>query len=371
MFQYFQSVCAVIVVTGVIVAGFAAYPSAAAPGIISYQGRVSVSGAPFTGTGQFKFALVDAAGATTYWSHDNTNGQPATTISLSVNNGLYSVLLGDTTVANMTQAIPASVFSNADVRLRVWFNDGTNGNLQLAPDQRLASVGYAQVAKAVDDGAVTTAKIADGAVTTAKIVDGAVTTTKLADGAVTTIKVLDGTVSTSKLADGAVTTLKVADNAVTTLKIANGAVTYSKIAPLPKCGVRRAADLTIPNGGGVTVVSFDMVQITDVGGFFTLGPDLLVIPAGEGGVYTITANVSWGSNPSGARVAGITIDNTFVALDDRTAVGTHGNYGASSSLAYTGQLNAGAAVRLVVLQTSGSTLTLTSGLTNLAITKQP
>jgi len=370
MFQYFQSVCAVIVVTGVIVAGFAAYPSAAAPGIISYQGRVSVSGAPFTGTGQFKFALVDAAGATTYWSHDNTNGQPATTISLSVNNGLYSVLLGDTTVANMTQAIPASVFSNADVRLRVWFNDGTNGNLQLAPDQRLASVGYAQVAKAVDDGAVTTAKIADGAVTTAKIVDGAVTTTKLADGAVTTIKVLDGTVSTSKLADGAVTTLKVADNAVTTLKIANGAVTYSKIAPLPKCGVRRAADLAIASGGGGTSVSFD-TELYDVGGFFTAPSQLLVIPAGESGIYIITANVTWGQNTTGVRVAGITIDNSFVALDVKAAAASAGGYVSSHSLSFTGQLNAGQAVQLFVLQESGSTLTITGATNNMSITKQP
>lgn len=41
--------------------------------------------------------------------------------------GLYFVLLGDTALANMT-AIPNSVFNNTDVRLRVSFDDGINGN---------------------------------------------------------------------------------------------------------------------------------------------------------------------------------------------------------------------------------------------------
>ena len=42
------------------------------PQIISYQGRVAVGTVNFDGTGQFKFALVNAAGTTTYWSNDGT-----------------------------------------------------------------------------------------------------------------------------------------------------------------------------------------------------------------------------------------------------------------------------------------------------------
>jgi hypothetical protein len=49
-------------------------------------------------------------------------------------------------------AIPYIVFEkNSDVRLRVWFNDGTNGSQLLSPDQRVASVGYAVLAAAVGD----------------------------------------------------------------------------------------------------------------------------------------------------------------------------------------------------------------------------
>jgi hypothetical protein len=89
-----------------------------------------------------------------------------------VTKGLYAVLLGDTTLANMT-AIPGSAFSNADVRLRVWFNDGTNGSQLLTPDQRLAPNGY------LPDGSVYSAAIANGALTTVHLASGAVTAAKL------------------------------------------------------------------------------------------------------------------------------------------------------------------------------------------------
>ena len=61
---------------------------------------------------------------------------PVNAVSLPVTNGLYSLLLGDSTIPNMA-SIPPSVLARPDIRLRVWFN-GT----QLTPDQRLAPTGY-------------------------------------------------------------------------------------------------------------------------------------------------------------------------------------------------------------------------------------
>ena len=90
--------------------------------------------------------------------------------------GLYSVLLGDTSVPGMTQPIPSSVWTNPDVRLRVWFSDGTNGFQQLTPDQRLAPNGY------LPDGAVSSTAISSGAITSEKIAGGAVGGTQLAPG---------------------------------------------------------------------------------------------------------------------------------------------------------------------------------------------
>ena len=221
------------------------------PGMLNYQGRVVANGTNFTGTGQFKFALLSGgtnlarqatafatvaagmlssvyvldlgagytsappvtvtdatghgAGAVanvfagsvqtvtvtnmgtgysfyptvtigpppdnvvyqTYWSHDGSvaagNDTPATFVTLPVTKGLYSVLLGDAGIPNMTLSIPPAVFSNQDVRLRVWFNDGVSGFQQLAPDQRIASVGYALMAASVPDGSITSGKLASGA----------------------------------------------------------------------------------------------------------------------------------------------------------------------------------------------------------------
>lgn len=103
------------------------------PGIINYQGRVTVDGTNFDGTGQFKFALVDGTGATTYWS----NG--VTTVAVPVTKGLYSVLLGDTGM----NPLSADIFTHSNVQLRVWFDNGITGFQQLSPDQRLGTVGYA------------------------------------------------------------------------------------------------------------------------------------------------------------------------------------------------------------------------------------
>ncbi len=138
------------------------------PNLLSQQGRVAVNGVAFAGTGQFKFALVNADGTVTYWSNDGSSSagsQPAAAVPLSVTNGLYSVLLGDAPLPGMT-AVPTTVFANADLRLRVWFSDGTLGFQQLTPDQRLAPNGY------LPDGVITAAKLAPGAVSQLSASDG-------------------------------------------------------------------------------------------------------------------------------------------------------------------------------------------------------
>jgi hypothetical protein len=109
------------------------------PHLINYQGRVAVDGVNFDGSGQFKFALVDADGTTSYWGNDGTStagSEPAAAVTLTVTAGQYSVLLGDTALPNMV-VIPADVLDHADVFVRIWFNDGTNGSRLLTPDQRI------------------------------------------------------------------------------------------------------------------------------------------------------------------------------------------------------------------------------------------
>ena len=231
---------------------------------MNYQGRIVVNGTNFDGTGQFKFALVDAGSNTAFGAtaianvsvgvilsytvtfggsgyitppgvtitdvtgngatatakisaagivtnivrgalgDGNYSASPTVTIdpppaayvyqtfwsngtaavSVSVTKGLYSVLLGDTNIPNMMCAIAATVFTNSDVRLRVWFAPQGSALQQLSPDQRIATVGYALMANGVAPGAITTAMLSDGAVTGNKLAAGAVGAAQLAPNAV-------------------------------------------------------------------------------------------------------------------------------------------------------------------------------------------
>lgn len=66
----------------------------------------------------------------------------------------------------------------------------------------------------INNGSVTTDKIADGAITSDKIGDGEVNTQDLADGAVTSEKIKDGEVKTADIADGSITPEKLSDRIV-------------------------------------------------------------------------------------------------------------------------------------------------------------
>lgn len=135
------------------------------PALVHHQGRVAVGDSFFDGPGQFKFAFVNADASQTFWRSSpdvNLDGEPDAAVSVTVVRGLYSVLLGDSTLANMAP-IPPTVFEQPTVYLRVWFDDGVSGSERLSPDQRFAAVGYALVAANVPDGAISQAKLAPDA----------------------------------------------------------------------------------------------------------------------------------------------------------------------------------------------------------------
>lgn len=139
--------------------------SAQVPGILSYQGRVLVGSTNFSGMGHFKFALANAAGTTTFWSHNGSlaTSEPTNAVPLPVDKGLFAVNLGDAAVPNMTQPIPANVFENSAVHLKVWFSPDNVTFTALTPSLRIAANGYAlnaAQAESVKDGAITAAKLA-------------------------------------------------------------------------------------------------------------------------------------------------------------------------------------------------------------------
>src|SRR5262249_43713469 len=70
-------------------------------------------------------------------------------ISVSVNNGLFVVPLGDTSVLNMG-SISAFLFTQPNLQLRIWFSDGVNGFAVLNPAQNLTPAPYAIFANGVN-----------------------------------------------------------------------------------------------------------------------------------------------------------------------------------------------------------------------------
>ena len=137
---------------------------------MNYAGQVAVNGEAFEGSGQFKFALVNTDGTTTYWSNDgkSVNGsEPQGSIQVSVNGGLYSILLGNTAIQGMNALDPTIFQQHSDSKLRVWFSDGVNGFQQLSPDRPFASVPYAFSAQSAisADMANTAIAVQNGAIT--------------------------------------------------------------------------------------------------------------------------------------------------------------------------------------------------------------
>ncbi|HUA65817.1 MAG TPA: tail fiber domain-containing protein [Alphaproteobacteria bacterium] len=101
---------------------------------------------------------------TTWWSNDGTsvNGsEPSSAVRVSVNQGLFTVILGNTALPNMT-AIPASIFNTEpNLQLIIWFNDGTSGFAMLNPPQSLTPVPYAAFAESASNllGTVSTVQV--------------------------------------------------------------------------------------------------------------------------------------------------------------------------------------------------------------------
>ena len=128
------------------------------PSVLSYQGTITNEGAAINGALPFKFALVNAAGTTTYWTHDGTvSGEPTTSLNLTVTRGLFQTALGDTAI--MTALTPA-VFTAGDVYLRVWVRTASSGAFTLlTPDTRMLAAPYALRAQTVVDGTLTVASL--------------------------------------------------------------------------------------------------------------------------------------------------------------------------------------------------------------------
>lgn len=157
---------------------------------IHYQGRLAnPDGTPISDTLTFKFSLYDApTDGNLLWGPESHDDVP-------VSDGLFSVRLGQ------YDSLPPTLFNGGDVWLEIVVKGET-----LSPCEKLAAVPYAMVASealTVPDGSITQAKLGPDVDFT--LDDGEVTTDKIANDSVTAAKIAAGAVGSEEVADGSLT----------------------------------------------------------------------------------------------------------------------------------------------------------------------
>src|SRR5258706_110015 len=180
----------------------------------------------------------------------------------TINNGAVTTnKLADlaVTTAKVADASISMAKLGPDVILAGGANGPAGGDLAGTYPNPTINNGVVTTAK-LADASVTNIKLANNSVTTAKIVDASVTAAILAAGVIPTSlppngtaggdlagtypnpTIINGAITSTKLADGAVTNLKIADNAITTSKVLDASITMAKLGP----------DVILGSGGSPT-----------------------------------------------------------------------------------------------------------------------
>ena len=102
---------------------------------LPHQGRILISGSAYEGTGLFRFALVDQSGSIV-WNHEGGVGEPQNSLYIPVEkvstNAVWEIFID-----GMAE-LPDTIFTlDNPLKLRIWFDDGTNGLQRLGQDQNL------------------------------------------------------------------------------------------------------------------------------------------------------------------------------------------------------------------------------------------
>ncbi|HTV39900.1 MAG TPA: tail fiber domain-containing protein [Candidatus Sulfotelmatobacter sp.] len=232
---------------------------------------------------------------TTYWSNDGTSedgSEPSSAVSVSVSQGLFTVILGNTALANMT-AIPASIFNTqTNLQLMIWFNDGVNGFALLNPPQSLTPIPQATFANNASNllGAVSATQLSgpvpSGDLTSvpAASLTGPVQNSQLANSSIT-VNAGTGLSGGGAVALGGSTTL---NNAGVTALTGGDGVTVSASSGAVTLGLGGTLDLpALP----VTINSAgNLLMYADNNGNFFNGPYAGNLTTGNDGGFYNTAN---------------------------------------------------------------------------------
>ena len=120
---------------------------------------------------------------------------------------------------------------------------------------------WVEIGAQIEDGEITTAKIAALAVTAAKIASDAVTTAKILDSNVTTAKIADSAITSAKIADGAIVNADInASAAIDKTKISGTAITAADTGTVTSTMI---ADGTIVNADINASAAIDLGKLAD------------------------------------------------------------------------------------------------------------
>jgi hypothetical protein len=232
---------------------------AAPPNKINYEGRLTnASGTSLTGSYNMRFSITsDLAGANVVWG-------PETHTGVSVANGVFSVLIGETTPVTTAEISGATRYLKLEVANP---GDSTTNYETLTPLSQLVSVPYALTATQADY-ALTAAQANNlGSSYVSQIVAGSnITVTPTSGAGAVTIS------ATSTLTqETAVDNLTVGNNSSGSLEVKDGAIGSSKLAAdLSITGTMDAASFTANmfygNGSeltGITASSLDDGVVTE------------------------------------------------------------------------------------------------------------
>jgi len=204
-------------------------------------------------------------------------------------------------------------------------------------------------------GSVKASAIATGAVGSAELAAGAVGSAALAAGAVRASDIANGSIGPSKIAANSIGRDQLAKGGVGSSEIAAGAVGVSELAPLPGARAYRAAPISVASGVVTEIALTDTAYNRD-GVWSTGQPTQMRAPFT--GIYAVTGGVLFQNNGAGTR--GIWIipagdpANPF-AGEQQSAVNV-GGQPSELNVSTILKLNAGEAVSIAVIQTSGEAI---------------
>lgn len=222
----------------------------------------------------------------------------------------------------------------------------------------------------LEDGSVTTIKIADDAVTGAKIADGAITAAHIADGTIIAADIADGSVTSAKILDGTIVNADInASAAIALSKLASG--TSGQIVVHSSGGVPTATtvsgDITIDSTGNAQIAA-DKIVNADINAAAAIALSKLATGALPTAITVASANIVDGTivnadiNASAAIAASKISGTAITAADSGTVTSTM----IADGTIVNADINASAAIELgkladatIKIETGNYTLQLT------------